>query len=171
MEINLPSGFILALALSFPAWATPPAPSLTTDAIAPNTTQQNILSTVCIKGYTQIERPPAYYSNDLKKRPMREYVCTHMNPNNFNGNYLIPTNVAGIPDNQHNPWSEPRINEVSADKKSHPEFVLYKLVCSQKAVLCGSTVHDADKMALGVQEVCAWKSLSSWTLIWSCRLK
>jgi hypothetical protein len=117
------------------------------------------------------ERPPAYYINELKKRPTREYVCTQMNSKNFDGNYLIPTNVAGIPDNQHNPWSEPQINEGSEDKKSRPEFELYKLVCSQKAVLCESTVHDADKIALGVQEVCAWKSLSSWTLIWSCRLK
>jgi hypothetical protein len=49
----------LALALSFPAWASGlPDPVLTPGAINLNVTQENIQQTVCVKGYTKTIRPP-----------------------------------------------------------------------------------------------------------------
>jgi len=50
-----------------------PNPSLTPGAIDPYITQQNIHQTVCVKGYTKTIRPPANYTNKLKKRQIREY--------------------------------------------------------------------------------------------------
>src|SRR5450756_1221676 len=84
-----------ALALSFPAWASDLTdPVLTPDAINLNVTQENIQSTVCVKGFTKTVRPPAYYTNKLKKRQMREYGCTDMNPTHYAVSYThltLPT--------------------------------------------------------------------------------
>ena len=72
---------ILALALSIPAWASDlPNLSLTPGAINPNVTQANIQQTVCIKGYTKTIRPPAYFTNKLKKRQLRQYGYADTNP-------------------------------------------------------------------------------------------
>jgi hypothetical protein len=57
-------GVSLALAFSFPAWASDlPDSSLTPGAINPEITQQNIQQTVCVKGYTKTIRPPTNYTN------------------------------------------------------------------------------------------------------------
>jgi hypothetical protein len=163
---------ILALALSFPAWASDlPNPALTPDAIDTGITQENIQSTVCVKGYTKTMRPPVYYTNKLKKRQMREYGCTDMNPTHYEEGHLIALSIGSAPEDPHNLWPEPHNSEWNADKKDRLEFVIDRMVCAQKTTICGSTAHDVDKLALGVQEVCAWKSLSSWTWVWSCRLK
>ena len=162
----------LALALSFSAWGSGlPDPVLTPGAINLNVTQENIQSTVCVTGYTKTVRPPAYYTNKLKKRQMREYGCTDMNPTYYEDDHLITLSIGGAPDDPHNLWPESRNSEWNADKKDQLEFVIYRMVCVQKTTICGSTAHDVDKLALGVQEVCSWKSLSSWIWIWSCRLK
>jgi hypothetical protein len=165
-------GISLALALSFPAWASDlPDQVLTPGAIDPNITQQNIQSTVCVKGYTKTVRPPAYYTNKLKKRQMREYGCTDMNPTYYEDDHLITLSIGGVPDDPHNLWPESRNSEWNVDKKDRFEFVIYRMVCDPKITLCGSTAHDVDKLALGIQELCAWKSLSSYTWVSSCRLK
>jgi len=63
----------LALVLSFPVWASDlPDPMLTPGAINAEVTQANIHQTVCVKGYTKTIRPPAHFTNKLKKRQMRE---------------------------------------------------------------------------------------------------
>ena len=57
---------IVALAFSFPAWASDlPDPALTPGAVDPGITQANIQSTVCVKGYTKTVRPPAHFTNKL----------------------------------------------------------------------------------------------------------
>jgi hypothetical protein len=45
-----------------------PDPRITPGAIDTSITQENIHQTVCVKGYTKTVRPPAYYTNGLKKR-------------------------------------------------------------------------------------------------------
>ena len=161
-----------ALALSFPAWASDLTdPVLTPDAINLNVTQENIQSTVCVKGYTKTVRPPVYYTNKLKKRQMREYGCTDMNPTHYEDDHLITLSIGGVPDDPHNLWPESRNSEWNADKKDQLEFVIYRMVCAQEIHACGSTARDGDKLDGGVQEICAWKRLSSWSLLWSCSLK
>ena len=163
----------LALAVAIPqAWASDlPNPTLTPGVINPEISQENIQSTVCVKGYTKTVRPPAYYSNKLKKRQMREYACTDKNPTHYEDDHLITLSIGGAPDDPHNLWPESRNSEWNADKKDQLEFVIYRMVCAQEIHACGSTAHDVDKLALGVHEVCSWKSLSSWSWLWSCSLK
>ena len=162
----------LALVLSFSAWAFDlPDPVLTHGAINLNVTQENIQQTVCMKGYTKTIRLPAHLTNKLNKRQLCEYGYIDTNPKYYEEVHLIPLSIGGNPSDPRNLWPEPRISDWNADKKDRLEFVIYRMVCAQEITLCGSTAHDVDKLAFGVQEVCAWKSLSSWTWIWSCRLK
>jgi len=142
----------LALTLSIPAWASDlPDPTLTPGAINPDVTQQNIHSTVCVKGYTKTIRPPANYTNKLKKRQMREYGYADRNPKHYEEDHLIALSIGGAPHDPHNLWPEPRISEWSAKKKDSLEFVLYKMVCNQEISLAEA------QYAMATNWIEAWK--------------
>ncbi len=127
---------ILALALTFPALASDlPNPSLTPGAINPEITQQNIHSTVCVKGYTKTIRPPANYTNKLKKRQLREYGYDDRNPKHYEEDHLIPLSIGGNPRDPKNLWPEPRNSEWNAAKKDDLEFTLYRMVCRNEISL------------------------------------
>ena len=64
------------LMLVQPACASPgdlPNPTLTPGEINPDVTQGNISSTVCVRGWTKTVRPPAFYTNRLKRIQLRQY--------------------------------------------------------------------------------------------------
>jgi hypothetical protein len=142
----------LALALSFPAFASDlPNPTLTPGAINQEITQQNIHSTVCLKGYTKTIRPPANYTNKLKKRQMREYGYDDRNPKHFEEDHLIPLSIGGNPRDPQNLWPEPRLSEWSASKKDDLEFTLYRMVCRDEISLAEAQ-HEIASNWIG-----AWK--------------
>lgn len=127
---------ILALALSFPVWASDlPNLALTPGAINLDVTQENIQFTICVKGYTKTIRPPAHFTNKLKKRQIRQYGYADRNPKHYEEDHLIALSIGGAPDDPRNLWPEPRISEWNADKKDRLEFVLYKMVCAQEISL------------------------------------
>jgi len=143
---------ILAVAISFPSWASDlPDPSLTPGAINPEVMQQNIHSTVCVKGYTKTIRPPSYYTNKLKKRQMREYGYADRNPKHYEEDHLIALSIGGAPHDPRNLWPEPRISEWDAKKKDRLEFVLYKMVCGQEISLAEA------QHAMATNWIDAWK--------------
>jgi len=142
----------LALCLSFPTLASDlPNPSLTPGAINPAITQQNIHQTVCIKGYTKTIRPPANYTNKLKKRQLREYGCDDLNPKHYEEDHLIPLSIGGNPRDPQNLWPEPRNSEWNAAKKDGLEFTLYRMVCRNEISL-----KDA-QVAMAANWIEAWK--------------
>ena len=144
--------FILALTLSFPAWSSDlPDPSFTPGTINPEVTQLNIHSTVCVKGYTKTIRPPAHYTNKLKKRQMREYGYADRNPKHYEEDHLIALSIGGAPDDPRNLWPEPRKSEWSAKQKDRLEFVLYKMVCAQEISLAEA------QLAMATNWIEAWK--------------
>jgi hypothetical protein len=143
---------VLALAFSFPAWASDlPDSVITPGAINLNITQQNIHSTVCVKGYTKTIRPPAHFTNKLKKRQIREYGYADRNPKHYEEDHLIALSIGGAPDDPRNLWPEPRISEWDAKKNDRLEFVLYKMVCTQEISLA-----DAQH-AMATNWIEAWK--------------
>ena len=126
----------LALALSFPAWASDlPDPSINPGAINSSVTQTNIHQTVCVKGYTKSIRPTAHFTNSLKKRQLREYGYADRNPKHYEEDHLIALSIGGAPSDPRNLWPEPRNSEWNAEKKDGLEFVLYKMVCNQEISL------------------------------------
>ena len=112
-----------------------PNPSLTPGAIDPSVTQANIQATVCVKGYTKMVRPPAYFTNKLKKSQIREYGYADTDPRHYEEDDLIPLNIGGAPGDPRNLWPQPRNSEWNAERKDELEFKLYKLVCYGKVPL------------------------------------
>ena len=106
-----------------------PDPQLTPGATDTTVTQENIRQTVCVKGYTKTVRPPAHYTNRLKKKQIREYGYADRNPKDYEEDHLIPLNIGGNPTDERNLWPEPRKSEWNAKKKDALEFALYKQVC------------------------------------------
>jgi len=148
-----PAAFlIIALSFSSPAWASDlPDPALTPGAINPDVTQQNILQTVCVMGYTKTIRPPAHYTNKLKKRQLREYGYADRNPKHYEEDHLIALSIGGAPHDKRNLWPEPRKSEWNAKKKDRLEFVLYKMVCNQEISLANA------QHAMATNWIEAWK--------------
>ena len=117
------------LAVQVATAADLPDAKLTPGAIDPAITQQNIHSTVCVKGYTKTVRPPAYYTNKLKKMQIIEYGNADTNPKHYEEDHLIPLSIGGSPNDPLNLWPQPRLSEWNAQKKDALEFRIYKLVC------------------------------------------
>jgi hypothetical protein len=103
---------------------------LTPGMTDPSVTQENIHRTVCVKGYTKTVRPPAYYTNALKKRQIRAYGYADHNPKDYEEDHLIALSIGGHPTDERNLWPQPRKSEWGADKKDQLEFVIYKMVCA-----------------------------------------
>jgi len=128
-----------------------PDPVMTPGATNPDVTQANIASTVCVKGYTKTIRPPASYTNSLKKKQIRQYGYADTNPRDYEEDHLIALSIGGAPFDPHNLWPEPRNSAWGADKKDQLEFVMYKLVCAHKVSL------DEAQHAMAIDWISAWK--------------
>jgi hypothetical protein len=129
--------FAVAMAL---VWAVAqagdlPDPRITPGEINPQVTQENIHQTVCVKGWTKSIRPPASYTNRLKKQQIRQYGYEDRNPKDYEEDHLIPLSVGGNPTDPRNLWPEPRRSEWGADRKDALEFALYKAVCHRQMSL------------------------------------
>ncbi|MDN7630975.1 hypothetical protein [Burkholderia cenocepacia] len=128
-----------------------PNPSLTPGAIDSNVTQANIHETICLKGYTKSIRPPAYFTNALKRRQIREYGYVDRNPRDYEEDHLVALSIGGHPTDERNLWPQPRDSEWNADRKDELEFVLYKMVCGSELSL-----KDAQSEMAG-DWIAAWK--------------
>lgn len=144
--------FALLLAASSHAFASDlPDPVLTPGAINPDVTQDNIQQTICMRGFTKRIRPPAYFTNKLKKRQLRQYGYVDTNPRHYEEDHLIALSIGGAPDDARNLWPEPRMSEWNAEKKDRLEFVLYKMVCANEISLAEA------QHAMATNWIEAWK--------------
>jgi hypothetical protein len=142
----------LALVLSLPAWVSDmPNPLLTPGAINPEVTQANIQQTVCVIGYTKTIRPPADFTNNLKRLQISEYGYADRDTQHYEEDHLIALSIGGAPDDPHNLWPEPRNSKWNARKKDQLEFVLYKMVCDQEISLAEA------QHAMATNWIEAWK--------------
>lgn len=124
-------GASLALAFSFPAWASDlPDPVLTPGAINVNVTQENIQQTVCVKGYTKTIRPPTYYTNKLKKQQIHDYSYTDINPKHYEEDHLVPLIAGGHPTAIENLWPQAYNGEHDASYKDNCEVATGRAICS-----------------------------------------
>jgi len=133
-----------------------PDPRITPGAVDHNITQANIQQTVCQKGYTKTVRPPAYFTNKLKKTQIRQYGYPDQDPRHFEEDHLIPLNIGGAPDNPRNLWPQPRKSEWNAAKKDELEVKLYKQVCAGRVPLFeAQKVYTTDWIA-GYKRYVGW---------------
>jgi hypothetical protein len=128
-----------------------PDARMTPGSTNPNVTQANIQQTICVKGYTKTIRPPAYYTNKLKKQQIRAYGYSDANPKNYEEDHLIALSIGGSPDDPKNLWPQPRNSEFDAAKKDALEFTFYKMVCSNQISLAEA------QRAMATNWIDAWK--------------
>jgi hypothetical protein len=87
----------------------------TPGVLNPDVTQANINTTICLHGWTKTMRPPTSYTNDLKKKQMREYNVGG-SLSDYQEDHLISLELGGHPTDPRNLWPEPypRASEVDS---------------------------------------------------------
>ncbi len=78
----------------------------TPGVVNPDVTQATIHDTVCTHGWTRTVRPPTSYTNDLKRRQLREDGLRGP-PSAFQEDHLISLELGGSPTDPRNLWPEP----------------------------------------------------------------
>jgi hypothetical protein len=91
---------------------------------------------LCSKHWsTKSVRPPANYTNKLKKKQIQEYKYADKNPKHYEEDHLIPLELGGNPKDEGNLWPQARTGQWNAAQKDKLENKLHKLVCASKVDL------------------------------------
>jgi hypothetical protein len=106
-------------------------PVRTPGVLNPDVTQANIASTICRSGWTATIRPPTDYTNDLKRKQMRQYGETG-SLSAYQEDHLISLELGGNPTDPRNLWPEPYPRAADVDKI---ENELNAEVCSGELTL------------------------------------
>ena len=136
-------GIVATSALGVGARFGLPDPSRTPGATSSAVGQGNIHSTICVSGYTKTVRPPASYTNNLKKQQLASgyAVGGRTSPKVYEEDHLVPLEVGGNPTDHANLWPEPRWGRWTASVKDRLENKAHRLVC-------GGTLSLADAQAM-----------------------
>ena len=122
----------------------PPAiladPVRTPGVLNPDVTQANIRSTICRHGWTATIRPPTAYTNDLKRKQMRQYGETG-SLSDFQEDHLISLELGGDPTDPRNLWPEPYPRASDVDRIEND---LNAQVCSGRLTLAQAQRREDD---------------------------
>jgi hypothetical protein len=117
-----------------------PDPACAQGAVDPAVTQDNVLSTICTRGYTTRVRPPVSYTDPIKRDLVRRYGLS--GPlSAYELDHLVPLEIGGAPRSVRNLWPEPRDQRPGAAEKDHLENRLHDQVCQG-----GIALADAQRM-------------------------
>ena len=105
--------------------------SLTPGVLNPDVTQSTIRVTICKRGWTRTIRPPVSYTNELKRRGLRQYGLRGP-PSAYQEDHLISLELGGHPTDPRNLWPEPYPLAGKVDGK---ENELNAQVCSGQLTL------------------------------------
>ena len=97
-----------------------------------NVTQATISSTICKTGWTATIRPPASYTNALKRAQLAEWHYADQNPSHYEEDHLISLELGGAPWSKKNLWPEPHSQSAKSDPR---ENAWHKKVCSETLTL------------------------------------
>jgi hypothetical protein len=110
----------------------------TPGAIDERVTQANIKQTICRQGgYTDSVRPPASYTDPLKRKLMARYGYTD-STRNYELNHLIPLGLGGHPTSELNLFPEPLKPKPGAYEKDDVETYLHDQVCAGRMTLAAA---------------------------------
>jgi len=112
----------------------------TPGVLNPDVTQANIGSTICRQGWTRTIRPPTDYTNDLKRKQMRQYGETG-SLSDYQEDHLISLELGGNPTDPRNLWPEPYPRAAEVDKT---ENELNAEVCSRQLTLAEAQQREDD---------------------------
>ena len=117
-----------------------PDPICTPGVADPRVTQANILTTICVSGYTTKVRPSTAYTDALKVEHIKAYGYTDTNLADYEEDHLIPLEIGGHPTDPKNLWPEPRSGTYPATMKDGVENALHNKVCSGLMTLVAAQV-------------------------------
>jgi hypothetical protein len=115
-------------------------PVRTPGVLNPDVTQANIRSTICRQGWTTTIRPPTDYTNDLKRKQMRQYGEVG-SLSDYQEDHLISLELGGNPTDPRNLWPEPYPRAADVDKI---ENELNAEVCSGQLTLAQAQQREDD---------------------------
>src|SRR5271165_3102264 len=103
----------------------------TPGAFNPEVRQDNIASTICVRGWTRTVRPSRRYTSALKRQQIREWGYADQRMSDYEEDHLVPLGLGGAPYDPRNLWPEPRttMDGWNADLKDELEAVLARQVC------------------------------------------
>jgi hypothetical protein len=104
-------------------------PIIPPGAVNPAVTQENIGQTVCVAGWTKTIRPPASYTDKLKREQM---FAQHLagSPADYEEDHLISLEIGGHPTDPLNLWPEPYAGPLGARRKDQVEDELHRRLCA-----------------------------------------
>lgn len=112
-----------------------PEATRTPGAVNPDVTQQNIHLTICVSGWTRTVRPPASYTNRLKREQIVAYGYKDKRLSSYEEDHLISLQLGGHPTDSKNLWPEPYRERCGARIKDVLETRLKRLVCEERLTL------------------------------------
>jgi hypothetical protein len=95
-------------------------------------TQATIGKTICVRGWTKTVRPPASYTEALKRQQIQEFASLHPGDANWTlkgteEDHRLPLELGGSPKDQHNLSPE---EGASSNPKDQDESTINRQVCS-----------------------------------------
>jgi hypothetical protein len=112
---------------------------LTPGVLNPDVTPATIRSTICRRGWTRTIRPPVAYTNDLKRRGLRQYRLRGP-PSSYQEDHLISLELGGHPTDPRNLWPEPYPRAAAVDRQ---ENELNARVCSGELSLADAQRRES----------------------------
>jgi hypothetical protein len=112
----------------------------TPGVLNPDVAQANIDTTICRHGWTRTIRPPTSYTNELKRKQMREYGVGGA-LSDYQEDHLISLELGGHPTDPRNLWPEPypRASEVDSIENE-----LNAKVCSRQMSLEQAQLRESE---------------------------
>ena len=107
-------------------------PAHTPGARYSKVTQATIKSTICKRGWTATIRPPASYTNALKKQQLAQWGYADQFPGHYEEDHLISLELGGAPRSSKNLWPEPKAQAQRSDPK---ETAWKRKVCNGSLTL------------------------------------
>jgi hypothetical protein len=107
-----------------------PDPICTPGVADPRVTQDNILTTICVSGYTTKVRPSSRYTDALKTQQIKAYGYTDTKLTDYEEDHLIPLEIGGHPTDPKNLWPELLTGPYPATKKDGVENSVHTKVCA-----------------------------------------
>jgi hypothetical protein len=111
----------------------------TPGVLNPDVTQATIKQTICVRGWTRTIRPPTSYTNDLKRKQMRDYGVTG-DLSGYQEDHLISLELGGHPTDPRNLWPEPYPRASDVDTI---ENQLNAKVCSGELTLEAAQLEES----------------------------
>jgi hypothetical protein len=110
----------------------------TPGALNPDVTQATIRSTICVSGWTKTVRPPASYTDQLKRQQKITYGEATVPNSQLEEDHLIALGIGGAPHDPANLWPQPRTGSHGAPDKDREEDTLHTAVCSGQMTLANA---------------------------------